>query len=66
MKRDILAAITFLTTGLLLFLAQVEGPPQKVLSTGDEFGVIETVLVQEGAPETPKELLPGDPGTRDS
>jgi len=65
-KRDILAAITFLTTGLLLYLAQVGRPPQEVLSSRDEFGAVETVLVQEGAPETPKVLLPGDPGTRDS
>jgi hypothetical protein len=65
-KKDILAAITFLTTGVLIYLAQVDGAPQKVLSSDDECGVVETIVVEENSPETPKELVFRDPRTRDS
>ena len=66
MKRDIWAAITFLTTLVLFYLAQVEGTPQKVLSSADESGAVETVVVGESATETAEGLLFRDPGTLDS
>ena len=66
MKKDIWAAITFLTTLVLFYLAQVEGTPRKVLSSADECGVVETVVVEESASETAEELLFMNPRTRDS
>ena len=66
MKKDIWAAITFLTTGVLFYLAQVEGTPQKVLSSGDEGGGVEAVVVEESAPEAPEELYFRNSKTRES
>ena len=65
-KKDILAAITFLTTGLLFYLAQVDGIPRQGPSAGDECKVMGTIAVEKGAPETSAELHFNHPGTRDS
>ena len=65
-KKDILAAITFLTTGLLFYLAQVDGAPQQGPSTGDECRVMGTIAVEKSAPEKPGELHFKHPGTLDS
>jgi len=65
-KKDILAAITFLTTGLLFYLVQVEGAPQQGPSAGDECRVMETIAVEKGAPQLPAELHFNHPGALDS
>jgi len=65
-KKDIWAAVTFLTTGVLFYLAQVDGTPQKVLSSDDECGEVEAVVVEESAPEGPKEVFIRNSKTRDS
>ena len=66
MKKDIWAGVTFLTTGVLFYLAQVAGTPQKVLSADDECGEVEAVVVEESAPEAPEELFFRNSKTRDS
>lgn len=66
MKKDILAAITFLTTGLLFYLVQADGAPRTTLSSGDECGVVETIAVEEGVPEGTGEDFFKIPRTRDS
>ncbi len=66
MKKDILATATFLTTGVLFFLAHLSGPVETGLSPDDGCGVEETIVVNETAPETPPDLLLVEPRTRDS
>ena len=65
-KKDIWAAIAFLTTGLLFYLAQVEGAPKQLSSSSEALGTEETILVEEDAPETPEELPLMFPRIRDS
>lgn len=66
MKRDVWATITFLITGVLFYLAQVEGTPQKVISSGEGSGVVDTMVIEESAPVAPQELLLRNQRTRDS
>ena len=65
-KKDIFAAITFLTAGFLFYLAQTVGEPQKVLSAETDSGVVETIVVEKIAPQAPEKLFVRDPQTRDS
>ena len=66
MKKDILAIITFVTTGVLFYLIQVGGPPGKTVSVNDEIGVVEEVYIDSSDAEEPKALLKKDEGVRDS
>ncbi|MFH1763597.1 MAG: hypothetical protein ABIF09_05325 [Gemmatimonadota bacterium] len=66
MKKDILAIATFLTTGVLFFLAQLSGPSKMGLSPDVKCGVVETIVFEETASETPPDLLFEEPLTRDS
>jgi hypothetical protein len=65
-KKDIWAAVTFLATGLLFYLAQVDGTPQTALSSGDECGVVETMAVEESPTEAPGEIVFRNRDTQDS
>jgi len=65
-KKDIWATITFLTTLVLFYLAQVEGVPQKVLSSADECGVAGAGVVEGRATGTGGELSFIKPMTLDS
>ena len=65
-KKDILATIVFLTTGLLFYMAQVDGAPEKALSSADESGVVETIVVEKAASEGTAEVYFKHPRTRDS
>jgi hypothetical protein len=49
-KRDIWAAITFLVTGLLFYLAQTSPPSESLLSDRDS-GFEESITVGEPAPQ---------------
>jgi hypothetical protein len=46
-KKDIIAAITFLATGLLFFVVQLQGTEQSGLSQDESCVMPETVLVGE-------------------
>ncbi len=65
-KKDILAIITFATTGVLFYLIQVGGPPAKAVSVNQDVGVVEAV--QDGSCDTvtPKALITSEDGGRDS
>ncbi len=60
-KKDILAAITFLLTGLMFFLAQLVAPPQNTGPSVEESRAAETVSAEAGS----KQPLP-HPLLRDS
>ena len=64
MKRDILAAFTFLATGFLFYVVQVERPEDGLLPES-ECGVVETVWNGDEAPE-PDLSLPLKETPRDS
>lgn len=50
MKKDILAAFTFIATGFLFYVVQTEGPMDRFFSDG-ECGVVETVWTGGEAPD---------------
>ena len=52
-KRDILAAITFLITGLVFFVAQMEGRSNKLYSEEGDCCGSETVLVKDANTVSP-------------
>lgn len=46
MKKDILAAITFLLTGLIFLLTQLESPSEQAAAFCDQTRAVETVSVE--------------------
>ena len=66
MKKDILAALTFLATGLLFYVAQTEGAGNALLSADWVCPVTESVVVKKAAPEAPADFNLKDGVTRDS
>jgi hypothetical protein len=50
-KKDILAAITFLATGLLFYVVHADGKADKHLSSGIDCGAAETVSLEQSAPQ---------------
>ncbi|MCJ7629659.1 MAG: hypothetical protein MUO50_14885, partial [Longimicrobiales bacterium] len=64
--KDILATATFLTTGVLFFLAHLSGPLETGFSPDDGCGVEETIVVKETASEMPPDLLFVEPRSKDS
>ena len=66
MKKDILAAITFLVTGLLFYMIQTGGTAEKLLSSEMECGSSETVLMGKTTPESPLSVSFDGGVTRDS
>ena len=59
-KKDVLAAITFLATGFLFFVAQIEGANNALLSQDGDCVVTETLLI--GNTSQPE----GTPSIKDS
>lgn len=58
-KRDVVAAITFLMTGLLFYLARVEGPTKNELSSESGCGNPEAVMVGDSSIQAPVDLVIG-------
>ena len=48
-KKDVLAAITFLATGFLFFVAQIDGAGEALLSQDGDCVVSETMLVEHAS-----------------
>jgi hypothetical protein len=65
-KKDILAAITFLMTGLLFYMVQTDSKVNQLLSFEMECEAASTVVVSKNMPEAPSEFIIQDEGTRDS
>ncbi len=66
MKKDILAIITFVTTGLLFYLIQVEGPVGQSLTSHDGDGIAEEILQDGCDAKAPSGLVIKEGRTRDS
>lgn len=57
MKRDVVAAITFLMTGLLFYLARADTPAQNDLSSESGCGNTEAVMVGGTSIEIPGDFV---------
>ena len=66
MKKDILAAITFLATGILFYVIHTDGKVDEQFSTGVGCDAPETVLVEQTAPERELPVVLGGGVIRDS
>ena len=66
MKKDILAAIIFLTTGLLFYAVQTAGKADALRSSGGGCDAAETVAVTKAKSESEKALNLKDWTTRAS
>jgi len=49
-KKDILAAITFIATGLLFYVVRSDNQVDRVLSNVNDCGAAETVLIRHAVP----------------
>jgi len=65
-KKDILAAITFLMTGLIFYVVQTDSKVDELLSSGIECEAAGTVVVGENTSKAEMDLTFQDEGTRDS
>lgn len=66
-KKDILAAITFLATGLLFYVVQTGSQADELFNRGVDCDAPETVWVKKAAPEVePQITLDSNETTRDS
>jgi hypothetical protein len=65
-KKDILALLTFLATGLLIYLSQTRAAPEAIFSSGEGAEVVEAVMMEEEAQEGPGDTLVKLPKIRDS
>ena len=66
LKKDILAALTFVLTGLLFYVVQSDSRMERFISSEVECDAAGAVLVSEKAPESLSEFTLTDEGTRDS
>ena len=67
MKKDILAAITFIATGLLFYVIQTGGRADEFFPSGVGCDTAETVWVEEAAPEGEPQITLDSSGlTKDS
>ena len=66
MKKDIFAAIIFLTTALLFYVVQTDGKADFFLSSGVGCDAAETVVVTKGKSESETAPTLKDWTTRDS
>ena len=66
MKKDILAAIIFLATGLLFYVVQADGKADEHLSSGVDCGAAETVSLEKSAPQGELPIVLDSGVTRDS
>jgi len=64
--KDILAAITFVATGLLMLVAQTGKAPDGSLFLEVDCKAVETVVVQDHSPEVPEHLELNPQVNRDS
>ena len=65
-KKDVLAAITFLVTGFLFYVIHTDGKANSVYSTGLDCPTLERVLVGGSGPKAESPLLSHEKLTRDS
>lgn len=66
-KKDILAAVTFLATGLLFYVVQTENQADELFNRGVDCDAAETVWVKEAAPNLEPQITLDSSGlTRDS
>lgn len=65
-KKDILAAITFLMTGLIFYVVQTDSKVDELLSSGIECEAAETIVVRENTSKAEMDFTFQDEGTRDS
>jgi hypothetical protein len=65
-KKDILAAITFLATGLLFYVIQADGKADEHFSSAVGCDAAETVFVGQTAPEKEVPVILDSGVTRDS
>lgn len=56
MKKDLIAAITFIMTGLLFYVVQTDSKVHEVISTGIECEAAGTVVVGESLSEAAMEI----------
>ncbi len=66
MKKDIFAAIIFLTTGFLFYVVQTDSKADSLLSSGVGCNAAETVVVTKAKSESEKTATLRDWTTRDS
>ena len=66
MKKDILAAVTFLTAALLFYAVQTDGKTDQLFSSGFGCEAAETAIVEKTAPEVQVPVVLDDAVTRDS
>ena len=59
-KKDILATITFLLTGLIFFLTQLESTSKHATAFGNETRAVETVSAEASSGAGVLEFLPED------
>lgn len=65
-KKDILAAITFITTGLLFYVVQSDHQAGRILPAQGNCGAAETVLVKQPSPEAKLPIFLDGGITKDS
>jgi hypothetical protein len=65
-KKDIFAVITFLLTGLIFFLTQLNRPSKQAAALSDGATTMETVSTDAISDEPLHGLLPPDLWSRDS
>ena len=66
MKKDILAALTFLVTGLLFYVVQTGETGEGLQSMRDGCPTAEAVMVKQAPAEAPAVLILKKGSTRDS
>ena len=66
MKKDILAVLTFITTGFLFYLLQVGGPTENTLLANENAGVVVEAVIDQSEGEASGDLLKKEEGRRDS
>ena len=66
MKKDIIAAITFLVTGILIFAVRSDGRTGELFSQGSECDMHGAVLVGETTPDAETSVILDARITRDS
>ena len=66
MKKDILAAVTFLTAALVFYAVQTDGKTDQHFSSGFGCEAAETAIVEKTAPEVQVPVFLDDEVTRDS
>ena len=66
MKKDIVAALTFLMTGLIFYVVQTDSKVDELISNGTECEAAGTVMIGESISETAMDLTFQAEAKRDS